>query len=72
MIPFVNMRITEIASVLEKIYHVKITIAHLDKEATYTGDVRRSESIDTVLENLSYSIPFKYQIEGNQVKMIGK
>lgn len=72
LIPFVNMRITEIASVLEKIYHVKITIAHLDREATYTGDVRRSESIDTVLENLSYSIPFKYQIEGNQVKMIGK
>lgn len=58
LIPFNNMHLKEIASILETIYNVQFIIQGSDENATYTGEVKQAESIEKVLNDLSYTIPF--------------
>jgi len=71
-IPFKNMRIMEIIHVLEKNYHVKILLTGIDVNATYSGVVQRAESIDSVLNDLMFSIPFTYHKKGDSIYLTGK
>lgn len=71
-IPFKNMRILEIVHVLEKNYHVKILLTGIDVNATYSGVVQEAETIDSVLDDLMFSIPFTYKRDGNQIYLKGK
>lgn len=64
-IPFKNMRIMEIIHVLEKSYHVKIMLKDIDVNATYSGVVQQAETIDSVLDDLKFAIPFTYKRKGD-------
>ena len=64
-IPFKNMRIMEIIHVLEKSYHVKIMVKDIDVNATYSGVVQQAETIDSVLDDLKFAIPFTYKRKGD-------
>lgn len=73
MIPFANMSIADIAHVLEKFYHVRITLSdNLDLRSTYSGYIRRNGNIDSVLGALSYSIPFSYSKQGSHITLSGR
>ncbi|MCR5076860.1 MAG: FecR domain-containing protein [Prevotella sp.] len=68
MIPFTNMHITQIAQILEQLYGDKITIdPKLDRQKTYTGVIKKSKDIRTVLEGLSYTISFRYTIDKGKI-----
>src|SRR3712207_1140317 len=70
MIPFDNMSIADIAHVLERFYHVKIVLAdNMDRRQTYSGYIRRKECIESVLNALTYTIPFRYHKDGNQISL---
>jgi hypothetical protein len=71
-IPFRNMRIMEIVHVLEKNYHVKILLTNIDVNATYSGVVQQAESIDSVLDDLKFVIPFSYKRKGDNIYIAGK
>ena len=63
MIPFNNMQLKEIARILEQLYDYKITIdSKLDHKKTYTGVIKRNKDIENVLDGLSYTISFHYNI----------
>lgn len=67
-IPFRNMRLTEIVSALEDYYHVDIEISPgLLSHATYSGVIDCKPSIDSVLYDLSYSVPFVFRRVGNRL-----
>lgn len=70
-LPFKNMRITDIIHVLEECYHVSILLKNMDVNATYSGCVEKTESIESVLDNLMFSIPFTYQRKGNHIYIVG-
>src|SRR3712207_9541842 len=73
MIPFNNMRITEIMTILEKLYSVNIQIAPaLHDHSTYSGLIRCTQDIDSILQDLSYSIPFKYSHHRSEERRVGK
>ncbi|MCI1779885.1 MAG: FecR family protein [Bacteroidales bacterium] len=60
LIPFNNSNIEEIAKTLERLYNVRISISSkVNKKATYSGIIRHGSSIDSVLTQMSYSIPFR-------------
>lgn len=70
MIPFDNMSIADIAHVLERFYDVKIVLAdNMDRRQTYSGYIRRKECIESVLNALTYTIPFRYHKDGNQISL---
>lgn len=73
MIPFNNMRITEIMTILEKLYSVNIQIAPaLHDHSTYSGLIRCTQDIDSILQDLSYSIPFKYSHHQHTINLYTK
>ncbi|MBO1364316.1 FecR domain-containing protein [Prevotella sp. A2931] len=73
MIPFANMSIADIAHVLERFYQVEISLAgNMDRRQTYSGYIRRTDSIDSVLNALMYSIPFRYHKTGNRIRLTRK
>lgn len=70
LIPFNNMRIEEIARVLETHYGVEFNIAsRLYGQSTYSGEINSVEDIDSVLKNLSYTIHFNYKRNGRTVTL---
>jgi len=73
MIPFNNMRITEIMDILEKLYGVDIHITPtLHDHSTYSGMIRCTQTIDSILQDLSYSIPFKYSHHQRTINLYAK
>lgn len=67
-IPFANMRLTEIASALEAYYQVRIDVCPaLIRRNTYSGVVSCRSTIDSVLVDLSYSVPFAFKRSGSHV-----
>lgn len=70
MIPFDNMRIKQIAQLLEQLYGCKVVIdPALDNRKTYTGVIKKSKDVRNVLEGLSYTISFRYTIKGNEIRL---
>lgn len=70
MIPFSNMRIREIARILEQLYGCRITVAPgLDNGKTYTGVIKKSKDIRNVLDGLSYTVSFHYTVDGKEIAL---
>jgi putative anti-sigma factor len=70
MIPFSNMQIKEIAHILEQLYDYKIIVnSKLDNKRTYTGVIKRSKDIRTVLDGLSYTISFHYTMNNKEITL---
>lgn len=68
IIPFDNMSITEIAQIIEDVYGYQVNIDNnLDKTKTYTGVIRKSSDIKKVLDGLSYSLSFRYNINNRTI-----
>ena len=73
MIPFANMSIADIAHVLGRFYQVEISLAgNMDRRQTYSGYIRRTDSIESVLNALMYSIPFRYHKTGDKIWLTRK
>lgn len=73
MIPFRSMSIRDIAHVLEDLYDVEIDFsAGLDRHSTYSGYIRRGDTIDNVLNALAYSVPFTYKRKDKSVTLYGR
>ena len=70
IIPFNNMRINEIAKILEQLYDYKIIVdSKLDHTKTYTGVIKRNKDIRNVLDGLSYTISFHYNIHDKEITL---
>lgn len=67
LIPFEKATITEIASTLERFYNVKIILSSDVNNNTYSGVLKKRESIDSVLNSLKNSIPITYKKSGHKV-----
>lgn len=67
LIPFEKATITEIASTLERFYNVKIILSPDINNNTYSGVLKKRESIDSVLNSLKNSIPILYKKTGHKV-----
>lgn len=73
LIPFSNMNVREIADILERFYHIQITLSPtLNYRATYSGQIRRTASIDSVLYDLAYTMPFRYTRRGRSVTLAAR
>ncbi len=65
---FQNARLTEIAAALQDVYGVNVTIdPRMDLTHTYSGYIRRKQSINSVMALLQKSIPMHFSINGNTV-----
>lgn len=72
LIPFTNANLKSIALGLEQVYGVAVIIsADLDQERTYSGEIRRKTSLDSLLRLLCNTIPMTYRIEGQKVFLEG-
>ncbi|WP_455587393.1 FecR family protein [Bacteroides sp.] len=68
LIPFEKADIYSIAKTLERFYNVKIILSpDLKIENTYSGVLKRKDSINSVLKSLKNSIPINYKIVGNSI-----
>lgn len=67
LIPFEKATIAEIASTLERFYNVKIVLSADINNSTYSGVLRKRESIDSVLNSLKNSIPISYKVSGHKI-----
>lgn len=68
LIPFEKADIYAIVKTLERFYDVKIILAPDTKiDNTYSGVLKRKDSIESVLNSLKNSIPIDYKIIGNNI-----
>lgn len=69
LIPFEKSSIFRIAAVLERFYGVKIILSpDVDSTATYSGVLKKKDSIESVLNSLRNSIPFNYKkVDDNNI-----
>lgn len=73
LIPFRNIHIHEIATIIEQLYQTKVQIhPTLKDNSTYSGAIRHTETIDSMLRDLSYSIPFSYKIKKGKVELYAR
>lgn len=73
VIPFTNMRIDEIVKALEEYYDVRIDISpRLQNRATYTGVINCRPTVDSVLADLSYSVPFTFHRKNGCLVLVAK
>lgn len=73
VIPFTNMRIDEIVRALEEYYDVRIDISpRLQNRSTYTGVINCRPTIDSVLVDLSYSVPFTFHRKDGRLFLVAK
>lgn len=73
VIPFTNMRIDEIVKALEEYYDVRIDISpRLQNRATYTGVINCRPTVDSVLADLSYSVPFTFHRKNGRLVLVAK
>ncbi|UZR96265.1 FecR family protein [Chondrinema litorale] len=66
IIQFKEAKTDEITEVLENWYDTKIVIKNTPSNKGFTGEFD-NESLETVLQGLSFSIGFNYKLEGNTV-----
>lgn len=68
LIPFEKADIYSIAQTLERFYNVKIILApNIKIDNTYSGVLKRKDSIESVLKSLKNSIPIEYKIVGSSI-----
>lgn len=68
LIPFEKADIYTIVQTLERFYHVKIILApDIKIDNTYSGVLKKKDSIESVLKSLKNSIPIDYKIVGNSI-----
>ena len=68
LIPFEKADIYGIVKTLERFYDVKIILApDIKIDNTYSGVLKRKDSIESVLNSLKNSIPIDYKIVGNNI-----
>lgn len=68
LIPFDQADLFAIARTLERFYNVKIILSSdVRSELTYSGVLKKKNTIESVLNSLKNSIPFNYSITGNNV-----
>ena len=69
LIPFEKSSIFRIAAVLERFYGVKIILSpDVDSTKTYSGVLKKKDSIESVLNSLRNSIPFNYKkVDDNNI-----
>ena len=73
LIPFRNIHIHEIATIIEQLYQTKVQIhPTLKDNSTYSGAIRHTETIDSMLRDLAYSIPFSYKIKKGKVELYAR
>ena len=73
MIPFDQNNIQEIASKLEHYYPIKISLdPGIDLNSTYSGAVKQTSSIDSVLKSLKNAIPIDYTVNDNNIYITNK
>ena len=73
MIPLRNVNVKDIAAILSRFYDVDFSFdAHVDMNMTYSGAIKQSNSIDSVLSALTYTVPLKYSISGRHVYLKNK
>lgn len=69
LISFEKSSIFRIAAVLERFYNVKIILSpDVDNTKTYSGVLKKKDSIESVLNSLRNSIPFNYKkVDDNNI-----
>lgn len=68
LIPFEKANIFAITKVLERFYDVKIILSpDMRSDKTYSGVLKKKDTIQSVLNSLRNSIPINYKIEGNNI-----
>lgn len=68
VIPFRHANIRSIAEALEYLYGVTVHIGKdIDCNRTYSGGMRHSENIDTVLDDMVRAIPVRYTVKGSDI-----
>lgn len=73
LIHFHNASVQEIASDLENLYHVDITIRPgVDISRTFSGTTIYYESLDSTLSALCETLPLKYTLQGQNVILNSK
>ena len=66
--PFEQADIFEIAQTLERFYDVKIILSpDIKADKTYSGVLKKKDTIDAVLKSLTNSIPINYKIVGDNI-----
>ena len=70
LIPFDNIDLKGIAAILEKAYRVHICIEGPAPARTYSGVVKYRKSIQAVLRDLSYTIPFETCVQTDGTIML--
>ncbi|WP_020529867.1 FecR family protein [Flexithrix dorotheae] len=66
IIQFKEAKLNEIEEVLESWYDIEIQFKQIPHNKGFTGEFD-NESLETVLQGLSYAIGFKFKLEGNKV-----
>lgn len=73
MIPFEKATIFQIAAVLERFYGMKIILSpDVDGTKTYSGVLKKKDSIESVLSSLQNAIPFKFKKENGKLFISGR
>ena len=73
LIPFRNAHIHEIAAIIERLYQTEVRIhPTLKDNSTYSGAIRHTATMDSMLRDLSYSIPFRYKITKGKVELYAR
>lgn len=68
---FSNANVSDIAKLLEKIYHIQVVVdPAIDQTNTYSGVIKEKETIDSVLDLLQNTLPIHYKVKGNKVYLI--
>lgn len=68
LIPFEQADLFTITQVLERFYQVKIILSpNIPSDVTYSGVLKKKNTIESVLSSLKNSIPINYKIVGNNI-----
>lgn len=71
LITFENATLLDIRETLESLYEVKIYLdPSLNIRSKYSGVIKKRDSIDSVLNSLTNTIPFKYQYTGRSIRIL--
>jgi transmembrane sensor len=66
-IVFTNATLDDITGKLSELYQVHFTFKGAKSHTSYNFSFRKGQSIDKVLEMLSFIAPIKYNVEGNEI-----
>ena len=68
LIPFEQADLFTITQTLERFYNVKIILSpNVRSDVTYSGVLKKKNTIESVLSSLKNSIPINYKIVGNNI-----